>query len=335
MASQETGLDAHTHPPSREGRVLTGIAGPDLAQGQVFVFMKRLIIIALFGFVAGCSRHEAAKIPVHSVCDDAGRTVAFTQAPRRIVALAPSAAELVYALGCGDRVVGVSAWCNYPPQAKQQPVVGDAASVNAEKLLALKPDFVIMVGGRQSPALATLEALGITAIVLDPKSPDDVIGDLKLLGSALQCSNAADSLASSLSAVIDSFERELALVPEAKRPKAFAEIGINPVYTASSNSYLGQLIALAGGKNIAGTLLQDYAVINAEAVIAANPDVILVLHPMARGADVAHRIGWANISAVRSGRVYDNIDLDVVLRPGPRFVSGLRELHRVLYDQKP
>ena len=288
-----------------------------------------LFMIALAVAVAGCSRqHRPA--PTYSVTDDAGRTVAFAAAPQRIVALAPSATELVFALGRGDRVVGVTAWCDYPPQAKQLPQVGDAASVNPEKLLALRPDCAIMVGTRQSPALATLESLHIPTVVLDPKSPADVIHDLRLLGTALSCSTTADSLARQLQTSLNEIWTQTQLT-QAQRPFVFAEIGINPLYTASDDSYIGRMIALAGGRNIAGKMGPEYAAINAEAVIAANPDVILVLHPAAKAAEVSRRIGWAGIGAVRNNRVYDNIDLDVVLRPGPRFVQGLRELHGILY----
>jgi iron complex transport system substrate-binding protein len=308
---------------------------PDLTlpKARFFISMKRLLtIIALIGLVTGCRRHHAAQPPSFSIRDDAGRTVAFAQTPRRIVALAPSAAELVYALGGGGRVAGVSAWCDYPPQVKLLPVVGDAASVNAEKLLALKPDCAIIVGTRQSPMLTTLEALGIPAIVLDPKSPAGVIHDVKLLGTALSCSTAADSLAEILQTSLNEMRTQTNLF-QAKHPSVFAEIGINPLYTASDDSYIGQMIILAGGRNIAGTLQQEYATINAEAVIAADPNVILVLHPSANAAAVKRRIGWAGIDAVRHGRVYDDINLDVVLRPGPRFVQGLSELRRVLYAQ--
>ena len=214
------------------------------------------IILAAALAVLACSpRSRPANAPVITVTDDAGRNVALTAVPRRVASLAPSVTEMLYAIGCGGRVVGVTSWCNYPPEARQKPVIGDAVSFNAERLIALKPDLAVMVGTAQSPAVAKLEALGIPVIVLEPKSPDDIIKDLRLLGSALRCSLTADSLAASLQKSLNGIWIQTRLI-EAQRPLVYAEIGINPLYTASNDSYIGQMISLAGGRNIAGRLIE-------------------------------------------------------------------------------
>jgi iron complex transport system substrate-binding protein len=294
---------------------------------------KTLTVIFLWGLCAGCARRQAS--PTLSITDDAGRTVGIAGRPGRIVSLAPSVTEIIYALNAQDRLVGVTSWCNYPPAAKQKTVVGDATSFNPEMLLALKPDLAIMAGTAHSSALARLEAIGITVLVLDPKSPDDIIADIGKVGQALGVLPRADSLVSDMRTSLRRLKDSVDLIPVSRRPSVFVEIGSAPLYTASSSSFIGRMIETAGGRDIADGLPQDYGTVNPETVIGKNPDIILILHPMATRADVMKRIGWSRVSAIRTGRVYDAIDLDIVLRPGPRFLQGLDELRRIMHDFRP
>lgn len=294
---------------------------------------EMLALIFLLGLSGSCAPRPPET--GRAVVDDAGRTVRIPRHVQRVVSLAPSATEMIYALGAQDRLVGVTAWCNYPPEAGRKTVVGDALSFNPEKLVALKPDLVVMAGTARSPSLARLEALGIPALVLDPKSPDEIIADIGKVGQALGAATRADSLASGMRSDLARLQDSVGLVPVADRPLVFVEIGSSPLYTASPSSFIGRMLAAAGGRNIADGLPQDYGAINPEAVIVKNPDIILILHPMAKKADVAKRIGWSGVNAVRTGRVYDAIDLDIVLRPGPRFVIGLGELRRILREPRP
>jgi iron complex transport system substrate-binding protein len=114
----------------------------------------------------------------------------------------------------------------------------------------------------------------------------------------------------------------------------FAEISSQPLMSANSRSYIGELVRLAGGVNIADSLPQLYGVINAETVVRQHPDIILVLHPQSSAAEVRRRLGWGGIPAVRQGRVYAGLDLDLLMRPGPRFVDAALALNRILYDTK-
>lgn len=298
--------------------------------------MKRSLALAIISaacLAGGCAKQRPQ--PALTLVDDAGRTVALPALPRRVVSLGPSITETVYALGQQDRLVGVTAWCNYPPEAKQKPVVGDATSFNPERLLALAPDLVILAGTAQSPALGRLEALGIPALVLDPGTPDEIIAGIELVGRALGAGHRADSLASGMRVSLGRLRDSVDLVPPALRPTVFAEIGANPLFAAGPQSFLGQMIELAGGRVVPRGLPQDYAAINPETVIGQDPDIILVLHPMATSGDAIKRIGWSRIAAVRTGRVYDGIDLDIVLRPGPRFLQGVGQLRLIIDGRRP
>ena len=297
--------------------------------------MKRSLALII---IAACLAGGCARQHPHSaltLVDDAGRRVALSAVPNRVVSLGPSITETVYALGQQDRLVGVTSWCNYPPEASRKTVVGDATSFNPERLLALAPDLVIMAGTAQSPALERLEALGIPALVLDPRTPDDIIADIELVGRALDTGLRADSLASGMRASLGRFRDSADLVPAGRRPTVFAEIGSTPLFAAGPRSFLGQMIALAGGRAVPDDLPQDYAAVNPERVIGQDPDIILVLHPMATRGDVITRIGWSRIAAVRNDRVHDGIDLDIVLRPGPRFLQGVDQLRMIIDGQRP
>ncbi|MCU0606778.1 MAG: cobalamin-binding protein [Candidatus Edwardsbacteria bacterium] len=297
--------------------------------------MKRSLVLIIIAacLAGGCAKKHLS--PALTLVDDAGRRVALPALPRRVVSLGPSITETVYALGQQDRLVGVTSWCNYPPEASRKTVVGDAASFNPERLLALDPDLVILAGTAQSPALVRLEALGIPALVLDPRTPDDIIADIELVGRALGAGPRADSLAAAMRTSLGRLRDSAELVPVGLRPTVFAEIGATPLFAAGPRSFLGQMIALAGGRVVPEDLPQDYAAVNPERVIGQDPDVILVLHPMAARGDVIARIGWSRIAAVRTGRVHDGIDLDIVLRPGPRFLRGVGQLRMIIDGRRP
>ncbi len=252
----------------------------------------------------------------------------------RVISFAPSLTEMVYAINCQDRLVGVTSWCSYPPEAKSKTVVGDYASPNWERMASLKPDLVILVGSEKSPMLSRLKAMGIPAAVFHSETADDILGDIKLLGKMLGGQAAADSLVFRLRLQMDSLSRSVASIPSDQRPRVFAEISDRPLMTGGDQSFLGQLIAMAGGRNIFGNLPQDYAAVNPENVFQGRPDIILIMHPGATPSDVRDRLGWSAIPAVKSGRIVSGLDLDLLMRPGPRFTQAAWKLHQVFYGQR-
>lgn len=291
-----------------------------------------LIFIALAA-LAGCTGGDLK--PEHRntlpITDGLGRSVSLAPVPSRIISMAPNLTEMVYALGAGSRLVGVTAWCNYPPEARTKPVVGDAVSANLEMIVSLEPDLVLMVGTAQTPLLPKLEGLNIPVLVFNPSSPEDIGRTIGTLGHALGRRAGADTLLEQMARQIEDLRSRVSVIPWESRPRVFAEISSNPLMTAGRNSFVGRMITLAGGRNIMGDLDADYAVVNPELVVQRRPDMILVLHPQADQRQVSSRIGWKSIPAVANGRIYDDLDMDVVLRAGPRYISGLKELHRRMY----
>lgn len=295
--------------------------------------MRNIVPIFIAVVLAGCTGGDGK--PDHRdtqpITDGLGRTVSLATGPSRIISMAPNLTEMVYALGAGSRLVGVTAWCNYPPEARTKPVVGDAASANLELIVSLKPDLVLMVGTAKTPLLPKLDGLNIPVLAFNPSSPEDIGRTIGTLGHALDRRARADTLLEQMGRQIEALRSMVSGIPWESRPRIFAEISSNPLMTAGRNSFVERMIALAGGRNIMSDLDADYAVINPELVVRRRPAIILVLHPQADRRQVSSRIGWERIPAVTDGRIYDDLDLDVVLRAGPRYISGLEGLHRRLY----
>lgn len=264
--------------------------------------------------------------------DDLGRSVILEKTPERLISFAPNVTEMIFALGAGNKLVGVTAWCNYPAQTKGKTVVGDAVSANLETIISLRSDLAIMVGSKNTPLLAKLEALKIPVLVLDPTDFKGIIGDIRLLSQVLGKEATGDSLILAMKNVMLEIETAMADIPNTKRPSVFAEISSLPLMSAGKNSLIGHLIMDAGGRNLTADIDQDYAAINPESVIEKNPDIILILHPQTDRDQLSRRLGWSNISAVKNKRVFDGLDMDILLRAGPRYVLGVKMLYKLFYE---
>lgn len=304
---------------------------------SIWGYMKKIFwyIITVLIFIS-CGQKESP--PLYSsekltVTDDIGRTVILSKTPGRVISLAPNITEMIYALQADDHLVGVTSWCNFPPRSRQKEIIGDATTANLERILALKPDLAVMVGTKNTPILAKLEALKIPTLVLNPASLEDISKDIRLLSVVFNKQSAADSLLIAISATLNKISSSLEVIPPGKRPQVYAEISSQPLMTAGRTGLVGRLIDRAGGENIMADLGRDYAVINPEIVIQRRPDIILILHPQTDKKQLAERIGWQNIPAVKNNKVFDDLDLDIILRAGPRSVMGLKELHRIFYEK--
>ena len=237
----------------------------------------------------------------------------------RIVSLSPAMTEIMFSLGAGDRLVGVTTFCDFPPAAKEITKVGDFSHPSIERIVGLKPDLVIVNLPEQNRVKRELDKLKIKTFVSAPSSLPELYGELLALGTALDLRPAAESLVAHMRANLTP-----AATDEPRR--VYIEISPRPLVTIGRTTFLNDLIALAGGVNIFADLDKDYPVVGQEAVIQRDPEVIIVLHP----EDIRGRIGWQDIRAIRSGRVYQDLDPDELMRPGPRLVNGLARLKAII-----
>ncbi len=267
-----------------------------------------------------------------TVTDDAGRAVTVVRRPQRIVSLAPSNTEILFALGLADRVVGVDKYSNYPSEAARKPQISDYSSTNLEQVLATEPDLILAAGITSRDVIAAFESRGLAVVVLDPPTLDGVFGDISLLGQVADVNGAAATVRGDLESRLATLTARLATA--STRPRVFFELDATQFFTVGPKSFIDDLIARAGGANIAADAATAYPKLSAEQIIAKDPEII-ILSDEGYGATVATvgtRPGWAGISAVKNGRVVA-IDPDLTNRPGPRVLDALEQLARAIHPE--
>lgn len=252
--------------------------------------------------------------------------------PQRIISLAPANTEILYALNLGDKVVGVSSYCNYPPQCAQKEKVGDFSNPNIEKIAALKPDLILATGLEQNPAVERLKKLGFTVQVIDPHNFNQLFAAITRIGELTGTGTYAFILNQSIKARIGKLMQAIT-AKITSPPKIFIEISIQPLMTASRDTFLDEMINMLRAINVAGDLARPYCRISAEYVLKQDPDFIILTSPQSRNYFMANK-AWNNSKAVRQNHLIDDINPDLMLRPGPRLIDGLEQLAEKIYHIK-
>lgn len=264
---------------------------------------------------------------------DAG---ALAAQPRieRIVSLAPSITEILFAIGAQDLLVGVSAQCDSPVAAKLKPRVGDFNRPDLAKVVASKPAVVLFAEYVRPADLDAVRREGLRAEVLPARDLADLVRTVRRLGEITARSAAAEILASGIEREVADVAARLIAIPEARRPRVYVEVdGPQKLYAVGPGSFMGDLVRAAGGRNAFDDGPAPYFPVSDEEVLRRNPEVILIDHPFQYKVGLAHRRGWGTMAAVVSERVYDGTDFDIILlnRPGPRIAVALRQLAHLLH----
>lgn len=253
----------------------------------------------------------------------------------RVVSLAPSLTEIVYAVGGGNLMVGRTSYCNYPPEAASVTAVGGFGMPSFEKLVALQPTLVLEVDLAESAIAQKIDRLGLRRKRIKCSTLDDVPQAIREVAGLINCSEKGGKLARQISDEILRLRSEAASITN--RPKVFVEIWGDPPQTVGKNSFVSDLVNLAGGANIGDEAANPYYQVSSEWVVSRNPDIILCLYMSSakpvRDA-VMNRSGWDGVSAVRAKRVYDGFNNDVMLRPGPRVLEGFEQLRKCIRPEK-
>jgi iron complex transport system substrate-binding protein len=265
--------------------------------------------------------------------DSLGRDVALRSNPMRIVSLAPSITEMIYFLGLGDRLVGVTRFSYFPKEAQKKSKVGAYTDINVEKVIALNPDLVIAtVDGNMRADVEMLERAGIPVYVINPRTINQVVDTMERLGEICGIPERAKTLVSGLRARVI---RVLEAVKDKERPRVLLLINTRPLMSVNQNTIHHNIIQIAGGTNMTADQPITYPKLNMEAVIKGKPDVIII-SSMERGGwhEKAREewLEWPTLPAVQKGRVYV-IDSDLIDRPAPRIVSGLEEMARLIHPE--
>lgn len=271
--------------------------------------------------------------------DDLGREVKIAAQPARIVSLAPSITEILFAVGAGPQVVGLTKYCTYPPEAATgRAIVGgfSAKSLSVEKIVSLTPDLVFAAGASQQPVSEALTAAGVVVFNFDPQDLAGVYANILTAGTLTGNGPQAEQVMAGMKARIGKVTATAASIPEAQRVKVFYEVWDEPLMTAGPATFIGQVIALAGGINVFADVNEQFPTISSEAVIARSPDVIL--GPSSHGAGltaekIAARPGWQALVAAQPGRIVI-VDGDIISRAGPRLADALEAVAHGIYPER-
>ena len=304
------------------------------ARARITRTITLVLVLALVpGVLAGCGGPEpdagapaSASFPV-TITDDAGREVTVPAKPERIVSLAPANTEIVAALGATSRLVGVTTYCDYPAEVAEIAKVGDFVQPNLEAIAAADPDVVLVTTGVQADVIGQLEALGAAVVAIDPQSLEDVFASIETVGAVIGEPTAAADTVESMRIQLEDIGETVENAPV----RCFIEIAQDPLFTAGSATLLNDLIEHAGGENVVTD--EGYVAYSVEQLVQADPEVYLAtLGSMSDPSDIDGRPGYSSLAAVRDKRVYVLED-NLVSRPGPRVVEGVRQIAEALHPE--
>ncbi|RZB29651.1 MAG: iron complex transport system substrate-binding protein [Desulfobacteraceae bacterium Eth-SRB1] len=274
-----------------------------------------------------------AQSVVRKTTDQLGRSVTLSDNPQRIVSLAPSITEIIYELGQEHRLAGVTRFSDFPPEAAKLPRVGSYVQLDLERIIALKPDLCLATkDGNPRTVVERLESLQIPVYVVDPRCLDSVMKTVVEIGALLNAGNKAKSLVQNMRFRIQRVRFLVAKAPN--RPRVFYQVGIFPIVSTGSNTFIHELILLAGGENLAQGST-SYPRFSREQVLALSPEVFII-SSMARG-EVVERVKkewscWTDIPAIRNQRIF-LVDSSLFDRPTSRLLDGLELLVRLIHPE--
>jgi ABC-type Fe3+-hydroxamate transport system substrate-binding protein len=270
-----------------------------------------------------------------TIADDLGRSTTIKSKPERIISLAPSNTEILFALGLGDKVIGVTEYCNYPEEAKEKKKIGGYVTPNIEKIVALQPDLVLAAHGLPIEVIDALERYNLTVVGLHPKNLDDILYDIRLVGEITGQSDNASVLVANMAQKIEATEEGMKELNYEEKPTVLHIIWHDPIWVAGRGTIEDELIRKSGGINVAP--VEGYRTISLEEVIKIDPEIIIT--PSGTGMGFAktnftyeYIIGEPRLSgvdAVTNNRVYV-IDADIISRAGPRIVDALEEIKSIV-----
>lgn len=280
--------------------------------------MKKIFLILSFAMVfilSGCGREESKLSSTGSM---------------RIISIAPANTEILFKLGLDKEIVAVTDYCNYPEQALLKEKVGDFSNPNIEKIVSLKPSLIVGTGYEQLNTLKKLKALKIQVIEINPNNMHELYNGIRIIGKYTNRQKEAEKLVLSMQSRVNSIKKKVSAIKY--KAMIFMEINSKPLMTVSSGSFMDELINILG-ENSASGLPRAFCRVSDEFLIQKNPDIIFLTSTIKK-ANFINQHSFNNVRAVKNGRVYDDINPDILARPSPRIVDGLEAMFSRIYDEK-
>ncbi len=268
-----------------------------------------------------------------TVKDSEGREITLQAEPKRIVSVVPGNTELLFALGKGSSIIAHSEWDDYPAQAKEIKEIVDYFKLDYEKLVAMKPDLILVTNGTLDVRKKLTDEYKMNVFVVAPGTMDDLYTVLKTLGVALDAQEQAEKVVADMKKTVDEVTAKVAKATS--KPKVYLEASYDKdkgsIYTTGSGTFQDTLITLAGGINAAAEVKGSWVEYSMEKLAAANPDFIITGKGAA--ATVKERNGWGGLKAVKESKVFAIDDGNLIARPGPRLVLGLKWMAETIHPE--
>jgi iron complex transport system substrate-binding protein len=272
-----------------------------------------------------------------TIIDKLGRTVTIDKEPQRIVSLAPSITETLFALGLDDRIIGVTDYCDYPEAAEQKPRVASYTTPNTEQLMSVEPDIIFAESIHEKTVIPALEQLNLTVVVISANSVAMILDNILLIGKITNVNQSADVLVAELLDRISAVTDKTNELPESSRPGIFHIIWHDPIWSMGRNTYINDLFNYAGGRNIFADEFENSRIVSMESIVQANPQIILVSGMGTTGDIIFDAIKQeqrlSTTDAFINNRIYKISDSNIIERSGPRIVEGLDELSKLFHPE--
>jgi iron complex transport system substrate-binding protein len=297
-----------------------------------------LLGVALFaGVLTSCAPTATPTPSSFTITDFYGRQITINNShPQRIISLAPSNTEILFALGLGDRIAGVTDYCDYPPEAKTKPSIGAYDNPNIEEIIAKEPDLVLATDAQPESIYQQMESHGLTVVALVPHNMDEVLSSITLVGKITGQDEAAATLVTDMQKRINAVTEKTSKLTAAQKPRVFYIIWHDPIWTTGAGTFEDSLIEMAGGTNIAHEL-KGYVGMSLEALINDNPQIMIAGVGMGTGEDLPLQFiktePRLEDTDARKNNKISSLDMNIVSRPGPRIVDALEEFFRLIHPE--
>ena len=303
------------------------------------IFKKPILISTFLFFILNLSlllvSSNAVNYPL-TIIDITETAVTIPQEPQRIISIAPSNTEILFALGLEDKIVGITNYCNFPEETKNIEKIGETFPLNLEKIVSLKPDLILAYAG-QLKEIPRLRELGLKVIVIEPLNLQETLKSIQMVATVGGIPEKGNILVENLSQRIDQIKTAVFNLKINKRPKIFIGGIYETIWTPGEGTLFNELISLAGGINIAAGF-SGWTKISSEFIVKEDPDIIIIpIGAMNPGDElkikenIYQRPGWSNLSAVKTQKIFI-VNEDLFFRPGPRLVDGLERLYKIFYE---
>ncbi|NLM44033.1 MAG: cobalamin-binding protein [Clostridiales bacterium] len=265
------------------------------------------------------------------ITDLKGRKIILDKKPERIISLSPTNTEIVFALGAGDKLVGITSYCDYPEETKYIEKIGDFENPNIELIKKMNPDLVLAGGFLQEELIDALEGLDITVASTEAADVESIFDSLAMIGKLLREEEKAEEIINNIHRTIDEVENKVA---DKDKPKVFYLVWKEPIFTTGRGTYINEIVQIAGGYNIASDM-EGWAQYSFEELLKQNPDILVAAyHSTDEGMnkeDIMKDEFFSKLECVKKGNIHIMSDDNIVSRPGPRIIDAINEMAEALH----